>query len=266
MSAAPKASAGKCCLSPRAQEIIARCFKIIGPATEERSRCFNQIIDSIDLITSPPEMAADEMKAIADKFRRLQAEAAASLGSDKFRRLQAEAAADFEGHDLADELDRLADEMATKHKRLDLIYQAAEWSADARRFARIMNSAAMLMRDRPLLFTDIAGEGQGAEEEWNRVRDYLAARASAAQRVAKKFKMQTRPPDYLKMTSAMCAFELLEKFSAKRPTLTLTKDEKSGAYYRLASVLYEAVTEVQDANMERQCRSIFHRLTGARSG
>jgi hypothetical protein len=230
-----------------APEILARCLVIIGPAAEERERCCSEISLSFDLLTWDVRVAVELMPLIDA----LRGDVDAGLVADKITQL-------------ADRIDSASYRRLPAYQILNQSLKTAEWSADARQFARIMNSAAVLMRNKPLLFIDIAGEGQNAEKEWERVRDYLAARASAAQRVVEKFKVQTRPPNRLKLTCAMCAFDLLEKFSAQRPTLSDAKGD-GGAFYRLAAVLYEAVTEEQDASLQRQCRSIFHQLRG-RSG
>jgi len=55
--------------------------------------------------------------------------------------------------------------------------------------------------------------------------------------------------DYAKINAAQGAYYTLLQFSPVRPTTTA-----DGPFYALASVYYEAVTGLKDANMDRQCR------------
>jgi hypothetical protein len=58
-------------------------------------------------------------------------------------------------------------------------------------------------------------------------------------------------PDPIKMQAAGNAYQLLTRFGAGRPTLTV-----GGSFYELASVLYEAATGSADVDVERYCRTV----------
>ena len=93
-------------------------------------------------------------------------------------------------------------------------------------------------------------EEEAAQREWIRVSLYLASIAKDAER--NMAARRTRPADMLKRFCAQSAFSLIAEFSARPPTLTA-----DGPFLQLATVLYEAVTGVRDANIERACRVIF---------
>ena len=61
-----------------------------------------------------------------------------------------------------------------------------------------------------------------------------------------------------KKLAANFAYDVLERFSDRPPTLT-----PSGPFFNLAQILYEAMTG-EDANLERQCRAV-HRARSRRN-
>jgi hypothetical protein len=137
-----------------------------------------------------------------------------------------------------------------------------------RKIARTIRATGVLMQSQPwlsaltlptvswgqLLLIQPGGEneGQRAEEEWIRVSKYLLAFADALEGTLSG---KTRHEDFAKRLSAFYAFRLLVPFTGRVPTLTI-----DGAYYRLASFLYEAATGIPEANLERACRHIFREI------
>jgi|HubBroStandDraft_6_1064221.scaffolds.fasta_scaffold99695_3 hypothetical protein len=59
-------------------------------------------------------------------------------------------------------------------------------------------------------------------------------------------------PDFVKSSAARNAYQILSKYSSSPPTTTA-----EGAFYRLASILYEGATGIAGLGMERQCRKFL---------
>ena len=59
-------------------------------------------------------------------------------------------------------------------------------------------------------------------------------------------------PDYVKSSAAEKAYQILSKYSSSPPTTTV-----EGAFFKLASVLYEGATGIAGVGMDHQCRKFL---------
>jgi hypothetical protein len=205
-------------------ELLEDCVDIIAPAENERQSCRDMIVYDFKQLVW------------------VRANASAYFGSDVVGEVCRR------GRQLARTLAQASMEIQAAPGLFDLLLEPElgttvaalrdaekEWIRLGRRTPRPVEAA---LRD--------------AEKEWIRLGEHLALIASAAER---QFRRTTRPADMFKRYCAVFAFEEIERFSTRRPTLSA-----DGDFYLLASALYEAATGVRHENLERQCRKVWYRL------
>jgi hypothetical protein len=101
--------------------------------------------------------------------------------------------------------------------------------------------------------TELWDKLRGAEQEWNRVIDYLRKKANVARWLASLHpKKRGGPRDDFKFNCALAAYRQLVNHGL-RPTLS-----GDGTFFELSQLFYEAVTGKAHANLERQCRDVWH--------
>jgi hypothetical protein len=125
--------------------------------------------------------------------------------------------------------------------------------------AKQLRSAAVVMAQNPLgslLASRFHRPGVGESEpdrsnyfdaEWNWVSAYLAAAACVLEERATEIKPRKRP-NFTKKVCASQAREILERYG-QGATLS-----QGGAFFELASLLYEGQTGVPEQSLERACR------------
>jgi hypothetical protein len=93
--------------------------------------------------------------------------------------------------------------------------------------------------------------------QWDYVIEFLIERAEDVRSTVALFdprRSRGRPHDELKEWCAEYAYTLISEFGAKRPTLTgANRNGDSGAFFNLASALYEIATGVE-ADIDWYCR------------
>jgi hypothetical protein len=81
--------------------------------------------------------------------------------------------------------------------------------------------------------------------------------------------MRIEPPpkyDASKWWAAAEAFDLIEQFSKKLPTGTGCSNRRLGSFQTISALLYEAVCNVPDANLQRACTAVLRARRGVLRG
>jgi hypothetical protein len=98
---------------------------------------------------------------------------------------------------------------------------------------------------------------------FRKVAEWLAERAMSFARdpaVNIAWRKTFRKGNPRKKLAAMFAYEILEQFGDRQPTLTA-----SGAFFNLAQIFYEATGGSALENLDRQCRAVHRALSRRRN-